>query len=166
MTEPARRGVREGIGFGLVAGVMFAIVEILITGLMGGAPLMPLRLFASILMGQDALYATTTGTVVLGALVHLVLSGLFGLFYGLVNAGFTSRTQTHWGRQAVLGLAFGALLWFVNFQIVARIAYPWFLESPQLLQLLVHALAFGLPLALMYGGAERRVQHVHVPRHA
>ena len=92
--------------------------------------------------------------------VHLALSALLGLIYGLVNARLSPETETRWARQAGLGLLFGALVWLVNFQVVARLLYPWFLTTPQSVQLLLHALFFGLPLGLMYAAAERRVQHV------
>jgi hypothetical protein len=78
--------------------------------------------------------------------------------YGAINGTFSPATETSYIRQAGLGLLFGVILWFVKFQIIARIAYPWFLTRPQLPQLLMHAVFFGLPLALMYAAAERRVQ--------
>jgi hypothetical protein len=47
-------------------------------------------------------------------------------------------------------------VWFVNFQIIARVLYPWFLGAPQFLQAVMHGLFFGLPLALIYAASERR----------
>jgi hypothetical protein len=102
--------------------------------------------------------------LVVGIIAHLTLSGIYGLAYGVVNAMFSPRTETSWGRQMAIGVVFGAALWLVNFQIIARIVYPWFLDAPQALQLLMHAVAFGLPLALMYAGAERRVQIIGATR--
>jgi hypothetical protein len=34
---------------------------------------------------------------------------------------------------AGLGLLLGAMIWLVNFQIIARILYPWLLMTPQFL---------------------------------
>ena len=59
-----------------------------------------------------------------------------------------------------MGLLFGVLLWFVNFQIIARMVYPWVLQAPQFLQMAMHAAFFGFPLALMYARAERQVHHI------
>jgi hypothetical protein len=163
MAEAARRAAKEGIGFGLIAGVIFALAEMVVAAIMGNSALMPFRMFASILLGAAAMETTPIGTAfIIGSLVHLALSAAYGLIYGLINARFSTETQTNWGRQAGLGLLFGAILWLVNFQIIARILYPWFLTTPQFLQLLLHALFFGLPLSLMYAGAER---HVREPRH-
>lgn len=167
MTNTTKRSAKEGLSFGLVAGVLFATMQIAGSAMMGQAPLMPLRMFASVLVGHGAMQSPSLGSVVVvGILVHLILSAGFGLIYGIVNARLSSKTETSWGRQTALGLLFGAMLWLVNFQIVARILYPWFLTTPQLLQMAMHAMFFGLPLGLMYAAAERRVQHVHRAHHA
>lgn len=167
MANETKRGAREGLGFGIVAGVIFALAEIFATAIMGDPALMPLQLFASIVMGQEAFAATAGGGVLfIGVIVHLVLSASFGLIYGVINAQFNATTQTNWGRQVWLGLAFGVGLWLVNFQIIARILYPWFLGTSQFAQVVLHALFFGLPLSLMYASAERREHHVGHARHA
>ena len=158
MTGKAKRGSKEGLGFGVIAGIIFAVAEVVAASILGNPLLTPFRAFASILLGQSAMQAASV--VVLGSIVHLVLSGVFGLIYGLINAGFSPRTETSWGRQIGVGLAFGAAVWLANFQIIARIGYPWFLTMPQFAQLVIHALCFGLPLALMYVAAERRAQHI------
>lgn len=161
MTETTRRGAREGLGLGLIAGVIFGMMEIAGAAMMGNPPLMPLRMFASVLLGHGAMEPGPLGSVVvLGTVVHLALSASFGLIYGFINGRFSPETETRWGRQVGLGLLFGAMIWLVNFQIIARILYPWFLMTPQFLQMAMHAMFFGLPLALMYAAAERRVQHV------
>ena len=87
--------------------------------------------------------------------------------YGVINGQLSVETQTSWSRQLGPGFVYGAVLWFVNFQIIARVLYPWFLMAPQFLQMAMHALFFGLPLELMYGRGERRVQYFQrAPRHA
>lgn len=164
MSQQTKRSAKEGIGLGIVAGIIFAMMEMIGSAVMGNPPLMPLHMFASLVMGMDAMEAQGTGVLILGAIVHLVLSAAFGLVYGLVNARFSTKAQTSFGSQAGIGVLFGLALWFVNFQIIARIAFPWFLDAPQFLQALMHAAFFGLPLALMYAGAERRAHHFgHAP---
>jgi hypothetical protein len=151
-----KRSLYEGIGYGIVAGAIFAVIEVIGSAAMGMPALAPLRMFASILWGQEAMTATAIGSVVLvGALVHVVLSAIFGAIYGLIDSRFSDLTQRNYGRQAAYGLLFGAALWFVNFQIIARLAFPWFLDAPQFMQLMLHAVCFGLPLGLMYAASER-----------
>lgn len=159
MTQTTRRGAKEGLGFGLIAGVIFGVMEMVGAALMGDPFVMPLRMFASVVLGQAALTATPLGTVVVvGALAHLVLSGVFGLIFAVIVSRLSSETRASFGAQAAIGLLFGAALWLVNFQIIARALYPWFLQAPQFLQMLMHAMFFGLPLALLYASAERRAR--------
>lgn len=151
------RTAGEGLGFGIIAGVIFGIMEIVGAALMGNPPLMPLRMFASIVLGNAALETTSLATaVVVGSVVHLALSAAFGLVYAAVNGRLGRDVQTSWGSQVLIGLGFGVALWIVNFHIIARLIYPWFLMTPQFLQMMMHAVFFGLPLALMYAAAERR----------
>lgn len=158
MRQVTRRGMKEGIEFGLVAGVIFAVMEMVGAAFMGDPIAMPFRMFASVLLGRDALMTTPLGTAfIVGAIMHLVLSGVFGLIYGLLGSRWAAETRQSWGREIVSGLLFGAALWFVNFQLIARAVYPWFLETPQFLQALMHSVFFGLPLALLYTAAERRI---------
>lgn len=160
MRDTAKRSVKEGIGFGIVAGIIFAFMEIARAAMMGDPPLMPVRMFASVLLGKAALETVSGGTALLvGTFAHLALSALFGLVYTGINGRFSEESRTRWGRQALIGLSFGIALWLVNFQIIARLIYPWFLMTPQFLQMAMHAMAFGLPLGLFYAGAERRVSH-------
>jgi hypothetical protein len=163
MNETTRRSVKEGIGFGIIAGLFFALMEILGAAMMGNPPLMPLRMFASVVLGSHALDPALTslgGAFAAGIVVHLVLSALFGLVYGLASSRLRSERQTSWGVQAAAGFGFGAAVWLLNCQIIARALYPWFLEAPQLLQLVMHALFFGLPLGLLYAASERKAHQV------
>lgn len=161
MDTSTSRGVKEGIGFGLLAGAIFGAMEVVAAAAMGDPPLMPVRMFASTVLGQSALMETPASTAIpVGLIAHVVLSAIFGLTYGLFNAQLSDDTETSYGRQAGLGVLFGGVLWFVNFQIIARIAYPWFLDAPQGLQAMMHAVFFGLPLGLMYAAGERRAHHV------
>jgi hypothetical protein len=146
-----------GPGSGLIAGIIFGFTQMVAAGLAGSAAILPLLLAASVVLGGRAFTIEALALVgTVGIFVHIALSGIFGLVYGLVNSRFARETRTSRSRQAILGLLYGAALWLVNFQVIARLLYPWFLDLPQVVQLGMHALFFGLPLALMYGGVERR----------
>jgi hypothetical protein len=162
MNPDTRREAREGIAFGLITGVVFAAVEMAAAAGAGESPIMPLRMFASVVLGREGLSPVTPdGTAALvGGVTHLALSALFGVIYGVFNARLTPRTQTHWLRESLIGVLYGAGLYLVNIQLIARVAYPWFLEQPQLPSLLAHAFLFGLPLGLLFAKAERRVRRV------
>jgi hypothetical protein len=157
--NPQRRGLKEGLLYGLVAGAIFAVAEIAAAAMMGDPALMPIRMFASILLGEAALAEVTLGAaVVVGLLVHFVLSAIFGVTYGaIVNGVLSPTTRGSMGAQTAIGLGFGAVLWLVNFQIIGRLLFPWFLMAPQFAQLVLHAVFFGLPLGLMFAASERRM---------
>lgn len=159
MVEESRRLSREGVLFGIVAGTIFLVMQIIVAALSGMPPLAPLRLFASVLLGRIALEAVTTGAALFfGIVVHLILSATYGLIYGVINGRLSTNSQRQTGRQAWLGLLFGLLLWALNFQILARLLYPWFLLVPQFPQVMIHAIFYGLPLGLMFASAERRMR--------
>ncbi len=160
MAGENRRSVGEGVAAGLIAGVIFAMMEIVGAAMMGNPALMPIRMFASVVLGKSAMEGALGTALVVGTIAHLVLSAVFGVVYGLFSARLSEATKTSFGRQAGIGILFGLVVWFVNFQIIARVLYPWFLGAPQFLQALMHGLFFGLPLALIYAASERRV---HAP---
>ena len=158
MTEAFNWRALLATASGLVAGVLFAVVQIVGAAEMGAPSTFPFRLFASVLLGVSAFDSNAlSGAVVVATLLHLFLSAFYGMVYGALNARVPAGARVSWAREAGLGTAVGLVLWLVNFQIVARLFYPWFLSSPQLYQAAAHALAFGLPLGLLYASAERRM---------
>lgn len=161
MDPTAKRGALEGIGFGLIAGVIMAVAFVVAEAAMGNPPLTPFRLIASLAYGEAALTTRSIGDcLVMGSVIHFSLSALFGLIYGLICSALSADLQTSWAKQAAIGVGYGAVLWLMNFQLIARWRFPWLLDRPQFMILLVHALAFGLPLALMYVASERRAHHL------
>lgn len=160
MHTRARQTIFEGAALGLIAGIIFGTMQIVGAVAMGDPPLLPLRMFASVALGQAALETTSVPTVlIVGNLVHLLLSALFGIVYVKLNERRAVPTHRDFTQHASMGLLFGAALYLVIFQGFARFLYPWFLEAPQMTQLIMHALFFGLPLGLTYTVFERRLGH-------
>jgi hypothetical protein len=111
-----------------------------------------------VLLGPAALTSASLVTVALvSTLVHAALSGGYGALYGLLVGRMAYENRTDAFRQPAVGLLYGFLLWLVYFQVIARVVYPWFLHALQPGQLALHALAYGLPLAVTFLVAERRV---------
>jgi hypothetical protein len=133
------RSAREGIEVGILAGLVLATAELI------AGPV------------------TANELLRIGIPIHLGLSAAFGLIYGLINSQVSEDVQQNPWAQAAIGIAFGAAIYALDFQGVARFAYPWLLDVPQLPQLAMHALAFGLPLGLIYAAIEWRVHTV--PKH-
>jgi hypothetical protein len=77
---------------GLAAGVIFLILEVLATWILGTSPWAPLRMTAAIVMGHSAASqsATFDPSVTLVALVvHFALSLIFGLILAAIMASFS-----------------------------------------------------------------------------
>ncbi len=161
------RAAAEGVPLGAIAGIVYAAANVAAMVLLGNSPLLPLRRFASVLLGPAELTDARPGTpIIAGILVHLVLSAIFGLGYGLFSVRFMPRERrVRASRSLPLGLLYGALLWIVNYQIAARLWYPWFLEANQVLELALHVFFFGAPLALLHTMADRRTRR-HLVRDA
>ncbi|WP_224240575.1 hypothetical protein [Hyalangium gracile] len=147
----------NGLGFGLVAGVVFAIAEC-VASLAGGQGLLtPVRFAASVLLGSRALGEMPLGLILAAGLaVHMGLSAFFGLAYSLIDARISPELRPRVTHQVAVGMLFTIGVWVVTFQFVARGYYPWFLETAEFFQLAMHALFFGVPLGLLFAAAERR----------
>jgi hypothetical protein len=155
--------VRFGVGAvvlsGITAGVIFIVFELLAAGYVMGptAAAFPLRMVAAIVAGPDALggaYPLAIATTI-GMVVHLVLSILFtALFASMVapirHVAHATRVRTS-DHLALAGAMFGAVLWVVNFHVVAPLAgWTWFATGTDpFVQLLAHAVFFGCPMGWM-----------------
>lgn len=148
-TERNRSLLGHGIIAGLIAGAVFAVAEMIVAGAMSGNALAPWKMFASILLGQSAVAQPLTwGVFLVGFGVHFVLAALFGLGFALAGRLVPPDVRRNYAAHSAIGMILGILLWVVNFQVIARALYPWFLGTNALAQILLHALAFGLIVAL------------------
>ena len=146
------------VGIGVVAGLIFAIAEVVAAAATGNPAVDPLRMASSVVLGDEAVSgASLAAVVVIGVFVHLVLSGVFGFIYaGLVEGSLMPRSRGSMAAHAALGSLFGLAVWAIDFQVFARLIYPWFLDTSQLLQAMLHTFLFGLPLGLLFASVERR----------
>jgi uncharacterized membrane protein YagU involved in acid resistance len=111
---------------------------------------MPLRMIGAIVLGSAALdpgYSLASAGFA-GVIVHMVLS----IVFALILAAFASPVA---GTAALAagGIAFGIVLWLVNFYLVAPLAgWTWFPDrSNQVVQFVAHALFYGCPVGWYLG---------------
>lgn len=155
----ASRGPAGVAAVALLAGWMFAIAQMAMAGSFTPNPLLPWRAAASVVIGASAMEATgPVAALIVGVVNHIILSLVFGALYVLGSERVLPRTwQTGRWRWAFTGAAFGFVLYLVNFQLIARGLYPWFLEFNQPLQAALHTFVYGLPLGLMVAALEARL---------
>lgn len=145
---PGRRlvdGLWMGAGAGLVMGVIAMIVSALVLFLPWYAP--P-RVFATMVMGQDAL-ANILGfklvPFVVGLMVVLVLTGLLGILF----AWLLRRYEP--GRIVLAGLLYGVAIWALLQYVVLPLLFPLVAEKgfPPLWYAITFAV-YGLTLGLLF----------------
>ena len=101
-----RRPMLSGIVTGQIAGLIMALVVMLVFSLfLGKSPLYPVQVIGSAIFGEKALRGFHSGALVAGLLLHqLGPSLLWGLVYGALASGLRIRTAFS---ALLLGLALG-----------------------------------------------------------
>ena len=153
--------VRHGVIGGIVAGIVFAMFEMVMAAILDGAGafFMPLRMIGGIALGQQAL---DPGSSLLAAgatrlVVHMVLS----MMYGVVVAG-VARYVPALSASAVALVAWASVagfgLWVVNFYVIAPIGgWNWFPDGTNaVIQFVAHTFFFGTVLGLYLNTFARR----------
>jgi len=161
-TNP-KRVAGEGFGSGVVAGLIFLAVEMFDAAVAHASPLAPLRSAASVVLGLHALDSWLGTTYVVGLVVHLMLSGLFGLGYAELEARLPADARRQYLVQVGIAVGYAALLWLVNVEMIAHRFFPWLVPIRPMRGLLLEAIFFGAPLGLMFTAAVRRTPRVIRP---
>ncbi|MFJ4290661.1 hypothetical protein ACIP1U_12865 [Cupriavidus sp. NPDC089707] len=140
---------------GVVAGVVFLVVELGALWLIGESPLGPPRMIAAIVMGPDVLSQAATGaSVMLAALaVHFALSVALGLIMAMIMAPFSLDSSV--GMASLAGAVLGVAVYWINFYGMTQF-FPWFAEARGALSFLAHVV-FGLVAADAYLKLERKI---------
>jgi hypothetical protein len=131
------RGVVAGIG----AGIVFIAITLWFADSMGDPARMPLHMIATVVQGDDAMMQADTNATV-GTIVHLVISAGYGAAFAFVLPWLRSNAII-----AAAGVIYGAVLYVVNFEILA----PWLFTTLDMankpFELAVH-IVFGSLLGL------------------
>lgn len=142
--------IRQGVRYGILAGIIFAMGEMFINLFMGKDFFGPLRLIGSMVLGTQALTPTYSLVVagLVGLMVHMMMSMIFGLIFFALLTVFKQRSASSLGL-LVYGSIFGLLLWVINFLIIAPIFFPQFGMVSQLWNgFFAHTFLFGSMIGL------------------
>jgi hypothetical protein len=144
---------RAGLWAGLIAGIVFVMLEMMLVWLvMGMSPWAPPRMMAAMLMGRSVLPPPADFALlpVIGAmLIHIPLS----IAYGLAIGWIVHRMDIAMAMAA--GAVFGLIgIYFVNFYLIAPPLFPWFADARNGISIFAHA-AFGAVAAAAYVGLRR-----------
>ncbi len=142
--------LKPGIGYGILAGIVFAMGEMFINLFMGKDFFGPLRLIGSMVLGTQALMPSYSLLVAgfTGLMVHMMMSAIFGLvFFALLELLKQRAASTI--SLLVFGSLYGLLLWVVNFLVVAPRLFPQFAMVSQLWNgFFSHTFLFGSMIGL------------------
>jgi hypothetical protein len=146
--------LRYGIPAGIIAGITFAMFEMIMALVLDGTDAFfnPLRMIGGIGLGQSALDPATSLLTAGG--VGLVIHMLMSMVYGIVAAaGLSVVPQLSSSRAAVLvsASAAGFALWIVNFYGFApAFGWNWFPDKANpMVQFLAHTFFFGSVLGYL-----------------
>jgi hypothetical protein len=137
----------RGVAAGLTGGLAFILVNMFAAQSAGKPPIGPFLAISTLFRFSDMPIMEPMAIpteVTLGIIVHLFNSVLFGIVFALIAPLLRSSWLLVAG-----GLGYGLALYVVNFQIIGRLFFPWFVDPRgpnQLVELIVHPLAYGLVL--------------------
>jgi hypothetical protein len=140
---------KAGVWAGLIAGAVFMMAEMLMVMVfMGQSPWGPPRMIAAMVMGKDVLpppAAFDMGIMMTAMMIHFPLSIVYGLIVGWIVHRMSSTSAV------LIGAIFGVAIYFINFFLIAPVAFPWFTMAQNWVSLVAH-LIYGLALGMSYAG--------------
>jgi len=136
---------------GLVGGVMMAIVGAILALAIGDDLWKAPKLIATFVVSPDSVAAPgfLAGPVIIGSVIHLALSVLFGLGFGILTTRIWKMPLAY-GAPMVFGFVYGLAIWLIAYFIVLPLLNPLILEiyAPSFL---IQNLTYGISVGLAYG---------------
>jgi hypothetical protein len=134
---------------GFAAGAVLMVLELVWVAMFGvEGPWRSSHLVAAIVLGPQTAFTSEFNLFVVSVALatHYVLGVAFGLVLAMLVAMLHRERSV--GSIEAIGLAFGALLYFLNFHAMTLLM-PWLIEMRGWATLIAH-LAFGLVAAVLY----------------
>ena len=156
-SSAARSGLGTWVGIGaltgVLAGLVFALFQVIMSAVGLGTPLGELvEMVEGVTFGGGSASvsapAIAAPEIAIAGLTHLVLSAIYGAVFGAVASKVRALSND---KKALIGAAtaFGLLIWIVNFFVIAPAAFPWFAETNGVVQFFAHTLFYGTVLGLL-----------------
>lgn len=150
-TRPGMRVEVSGACAGLIGGVMMAIVGAVLAIAIGDDLWKAPKLIATFVVSPDTIATPgfLAGPVIIGSLIHLTLSALFGVGFGVLITRIWNMPLSY-GAPMVLGFVYGLAIWLIAYFIALPLINPLIREiyAPAFL---IQNLTYGLTTGLAYG---------------
>lgn len=143
---------------GIVAGIVFMMMEMFLMPMFGFAPSMwaPPRMIAAIGMGEGVLPPPATfdlGVLMVAMMIHFATSIAFAVVVALIIRRMSM------GPALLVGVVASLLLYGFVFYVMTGIAWPWFENGRNWVNIVTHVV-FGAIVAWWYK-ARAHAGHVH-----
>jgi len=138
------RTVSVGILAGVGAGTTFALFMMVMDAVLGNGFLDWLRQSAAIALGSSVVLSARSqpSVLIVGFIVHVSLAALYGTIFAVA-----ARYITFLRRDLIIATTvFGLGIWIMNFYVFSPWLFPWFDDSPDILQFISHTVFYGMPL--------------------
>lgn len=150
-----KEDVKEGVYSGLIAGLIFLMLEMIMVPLfLGGSPWGPPRMIAAMVMGQGVLPPPASfdlGIVLVAMIVHFALSAI----YGIILVAFIRNVTK--GSALLIGAIFGLALYLINFYLFTEWLFPWFENARNWVSIVSH-IVFGAAAGVIYKAFQEKYQ--------
>ncbi len=141
----------SGVLAGLIGGVMMAIIGAALALAIGDDLWKAPKLISTFVVNPDTATAPgfLAGPVIIGSLIHLALSALFGVGFGVLTTRIWNMPLGY-GAPMVLGFVYGLAIWLIAYFVVLPLVNLLVLEiyAPAFL---IQNLTYGLTTGLVYG---------------
>ncbi len=145
--------VGHGVIAGLIGGVVFGALQVLLAYLTGESLWRWFRLAAAIVFGGGSLPAnrSLSTALIVGGIIHFVVAIVAALIFVAFLAALPPLARSTLPL-IIAGLVFGVAVWYVNFHLIAPTWFSYFNQPRTMLRWYVqapaHAILYGLPVAL------------------
>lgn len=150
-TRPGMRVEVSGALAGLIGGMMMAIVGAALAIAIGDDLWKAPKLIATFVVSPDMIATPgfLAGPVIIGSLIHLTLSALFGVGFGALTTRVWNMPLSY-GAPMVLGFVYGLAIWLIAYFVALPLINPLIREiyAPAFL---IQNLTYGLTTGLAYG---------------
>jgi hypothetical protein len=131
---------------GLIGGAAMTIVGAMLAASVGNDVWLEARQIATMVYGQAALSDPGIGPIVVGTLLHLLISALLGAVFGIAWRRWL-RLPSDYGMPVWVGVSYGIMIWLVAYFVVLPLVNPALLTTyapSSIIQNLIYGSVTGL----------------------
>jgi hypothetical protein len=155
--------IKHGLIGGFIAGIIFAMGEMIEAWVVKGNPILPMHMIAGIPLQQEPMKIDPTTAIIVGMIAHMLYSMVVGVIVAFIIAAVpalrTSAVVT-----VVFTIVLGFLAWPLNFFIIAPlINAPWMPRDTNPVMQAIWDALFGLVLGLYLASQLPRTVSTDMP---